>query len=151
MKIKHFFIRLNKENLINDETTLNNFLDNKVVKKIKTELILGIPNVWSILIFYEDQNAKTQDKSYHKILINDENELSNEEQKIYAVLKQWRQDKANAMNIPNYVVAHNTELMTIAKVKPQTIDELLKIKGFVRGGQKILKYGTEIIAVLNSI
>lgn len=41
------------------------------------------------------------------------------------------------------------ELITIAKVKPQSLDELSKIKGF--GGQKISKFGDDIIALLNSI
>lgn len=41
--------------------------------------------------------------------------------------------------------------MTIAKIKPQSLDELSKVKGFVSGGQKIAKYGDDIIAVLNSI
>jgi superfamily II DNA helicase RecQ len=47
------------------------------------------------------------------------------------------------------MVCHNTELLTIAKIKPQTLDELSKIKGF--GGRKIAKFGYDIIAVLNSI
>lgn len=151
MKIKHFYIRLNKENLQDDQDTLNSFLENIVVKKTATELITGQPNFWSILVFYDDQKVERQDKNSDKITITDENELTDEEKNIYAVLKQWRQDKASEMNVPNYVVAHNTELMSIAKVKPETLDELLKVKGFVSGGQKILKYGDDIIAVLNSI
>lgn len=47
------------------------------------------------------------------------------------------------------MVCHNTKLMRIAKVKPQTLDELSNIKGF--GGQKILKFGDDIIALMNSI
>jgi hypothetical protein len=39
--------------------------------------------------------------------------------------------------------------MIIAKVKPQTLSDSSKIKGF--GGQKISKFGEDIIALLNSI
>jgi ribonuclease D len=151
MKIKHFYIRLSKENIQNDEDTLNCFLENVVVKKTATELITGQPNFWSILVFYDDQKVERQDRSLDKITITDEYELTDEEKNIYVVLKQWRQNKATEMNVPSYVVAHNTELMSIARVKPQTLDELQKVKGFVSGGQKILKYGGDIIAVLNSI
>ncbi|MCO6494148.1 MAG: HRDC domain-containing protein [Bacteroidetes bacterium] len=151
MKLRHFFIRLNKENLQNDQDILNSFLENVVVKKTATELITGQPHFWSILVFYDDQKAERQDKISTKITITSETDLTDEEKNIYAVLKQWRQGKASAMNVPNYVVAHNTELMSIAKVKPQTFDELLNVKGFVKGGQKILKYGNDIIAILNSI
>ncbi|MBV6462422.1 MAG: Ribonuclease D [Flavobacteriales bacterium] len=151
MKIKHYYIRLNKENLQIDQDTLNSFLDNVVVKKTVTELINGQPNFWSILVFYDEQKADRQDKNSEKVAVTSETELTAEEKNIYDVLREWRQDKASELNVPNYVVAHNTELMTIAKIKPQSLDELSKVKGFVSGGQKIAKYGDDIIAVLNSI
>lgn len=47
------------------------------------------------------------------------------------------------------MVAHNAELMSIAKMKPQTVEDLPKIKGF--GERKIAKYGDDIITILNSI
>lgn len=149
MKVKVFHIRLTKENLQTDQDNLNNFLDSVTVKKTAIELINGQPNFWSILVFYEDQKAEKQEKNSDKISITDESELTENEKIIFATLKQWRQDKATQLNISNFMVCHNTELMTIAKVKPQTLDELSKIKGF--GGQKIAKFGYDILAVLNSI
>ena len=149
MKVKVFHIRLTKENLQNDQDNLNNFLDNVTVKKTVTELINGQPNFWSILVFYDDQKVEKQQKNSDKISITDENNLTDEEKRIFATLTQWRQDKATQLNIPNFMVCHNTELMSISKVKPQTLDELSNIKGF--GGQKIAKFGDDILALLNSI
>lgn len=148
MKVKVFHIRLTKENLQTDQDNLNNFLDSVTVKKTATELINGQPNFWSILVFYDDQKAEKHEIKTDKISVTDENELTDDEKIIYSTLKQWRQDKAAQQNIPNFMVCHNTELMTISKVKPQTLDELSKIKGF--GGQKIAKFGDDIIALLNS-
>jgi superfamily II DNA helicase RecQ len=149
MKVKVFHIRLTKENLQSDQEALNNFLDTVTVKKTATELINGQPNFWSILIFYDDQKTERQVKYSDKIAVTDENKLTDDEKRIFTTLKQWRQDKATQLNIPNFMVCHNSELMSIAKVKPQTLDELSKIKGF--GRQKIAKFGDDIIAVLNSI
>lgn len=149
MKIKVFYIRLTKENLQSDQDNLNSFLDSVTVKKTATELINGQPNFWSILVFYDEQKVEKQEKTSDKISITDENELTDEEKRIFATLKQWRQDKATQLNIPSFMVCHNTELMTIAKVKPQSLDELSNIKGF--GGQKIAKFGDDILALLNSI
>ena len=149
MKIKVFHIRLTKENLQSDQDNLNSFLDSVTVKKTATELINGQPNFWSILVFYYEQKVEKQEKTSDKISITDENELTDEEKRIFATLKQWRQDKATQLNIPSFMVCHNTELMTIAKVKPQSLDELSNIKGF--GGQKIAKFGDDILALLNSI
>lgn len=151
MKVKHFYLRLSQQYLQIDQESLNNFLENVIVKKTVTELIDEQLKFWSILVFYEEQNNQLNAKKPDKISITNENELSEEEKKIYTVLKQWRQDKASKLNVPNYVVAHNAELISIAKVKPQNIDELVKIKGFTRNGRKISKYGDDIIAVLNSI
>ena len=47
------------------------------------------------------------------------------------------------------MICSNKELISIAKVKPQNFEELEKIKGFA--GQKIAKFGSDIIALLNSI
>lgn len=149
MKVKVFHIRLTKDNLQSDQDNLNNFLETVSVKKTATELINGQPNFWSILVFYNDQKTVKQGKTSDKISLTDESELTDEEKLIFSALKQWRQDKGTQLNIPNFMVCHNTELMTIAKVKPQSLDELSKIKGF--GEQKIAKFGDDIIALLNSI
>jgi len=149
MKVQVFHIRLTKENEQTDQDSLNEFMDSVAVKKTSTELILGQPNFWSILVFYDDKKEEKKEKSPDKIAVTIEAELTEDERRIFLTLKQWRQDKATQLNIPNFMVCHNTELMTIAKVKPETLDDLSKIKGF--GGQKTAKFGDDIIAVLNSI
>lgn len=149
MKIKVFHIRLTKENLQGDQSCLNEFLDNVVVKKTATELITGQPNFWSILVFYDDKKTEKLEPTSGKILDVDENELTDEENRTLSALKQWRQSKATQLNVPNFMICHNSELIAVAKWKPQTLYELSKIKGF--GGQKISKFGDDILALLNSI
>ena len=39
--------------------------------------------------------------------------------------------------------------MTFGRVKPENLNDIWKIKGF--GGQKIAKFDTDILALLNSI
>lgn len=148
MKVKVFHIRLTKENLQADQDNLNDFLDTVSISKIESVLITGQPNFWSILVFFGEKNADLP-KSSNKIAVTTDSELTEEEKLIYNALRQWRNDKAINLNLPSYVIAHNTQLMTIAKVKPQTLDDFINIKGF--GGQKVAKYGEDIIALLNSI
>jgi len=148
MRVKVFHIRLTKENLQSDQDNLNDFLDSVSIKKIESELITGQPNFWSILLFYEEKGTELH-KPSDKIAVITEDQLTEEEKYIYNALRKWRNDKAISQNLPSYVIAHNTQLMTIAKVKPQTLDDFINIKGF--GGQKVAKYGEDIIAVLNSI
>lgn len=149
MKVKVFHIRLTKENLQNDQEIINQFLKSVTAKKTSTQLINGQPNFWSVLIFYDEQKAEKTQRHSSKFSVSSESELTADENRIYGVLKQWRFDKASKLNIPSFIVCHNTELMTIAKIKPQSLDDLKKIKGF--GEHKIAKYGDDILAVLNSI
>jgi superfamily II DNA helicase RecQ len=149
MKVKVFHIRLTKEYLQIDQDDLNSFLDSVTVKKTATELVSGQPNYWSILVFYDIQNTEKNEKSAEKFEITSVSQLTVEEIEIFKVLKNWRAGRANKINVKPFVVAHNKVLMTIAKIKPKTLEELYKIKGFAK--KKVEQYGEDIIGILQSI
>lgn len=142
MKVKAFKIRLGETHLPADQELVNDFLSNVNVKKTSTGLVCG--EYWSLLAFYDEGGS-----SPLKVFLPSEAELTDEQRRIYEALKQWRFDKANTAGLPAYLISSNGELITIAKVKPQSIDELVKIRGY--GGQKIAKYGEEIIALIRSV
>lgn len=148
MQIKVFHIRLAKEHLKSDEDELNEFMDNVVVKKTVSELIMGHPNFWSILVFYTPISPKDDIHTSTKFTVNNLSELSNQELQVFEALKQWRFDKAQELGIPLYMVFANNELMSIAKAQPQNAEDLLKIKGI--GGYKAAQYGDDVLAILNS-
>jgi superfamily II DNA helicase RecQ len=152
MKVKHFHIRLNKDNLHQDEEALNSFMQTVSVKKTATQLVsVGQANYWSILVFYLDtipfeehhENISEKQPSF------DPSTLNVEERNRYDALRTWRADTATKENFPNFIVAHNSQLGAIAKLNPIATDELLKVKGL--GKRRVARYGDEIIAVLNSI
>ena len=64
-------------------------------------------------------------------------------------LKLWRNDIATRLNLPGYMVTSNATLINVSRANPKSNDELLNIKGL--GPNKIEKYGSDIIALLNSI
>jgi len=74
--------------------------------------------------------------------------LTADEKVIYDALKIWRQAKAVQLNMPSYMVCHNAHLMTLAKVKPQSLEAFAQIKGF--GARKISQFGEDLVAVLNA-
>ena len=150
MKVQVFHIRLTKENLVADQEKLNDFLEKVTVKKTAIELVQGQTNFWSIVVFYELANATTDKSSKNdKISFAADTPLTDEETKIVDILRQWRTDKANELGLPAYMICTNADLTTIAKVKPRSIEDLINIKGFA--GQKISKFGSDIIAALNSV
>jgi superfamily II DNA helicase RecQ len=152
MKAKHFHIRLNKEDLQQDEDRLNEFLPTVVVKKTATQVITsGQTSYWSIIVFYDDiSTLETHHTSAtEKQPSFDPSTLTGEERNRYEALRTWRADEAAKDNFPNYIIASNAQLGAIAKLNPSTKDELNNLKGFRE--KKAIKYGDEIIAVLNSI
>jgi len=147
MKIKTIHVRLSKEYINSDEAKLNDFLKDKEVintfaELVKTEKI----NFWSLLIAYEEQII---DNKSGKITYSKNAELTEKEQNIFDALKLWRSDTAAKENVPQFVIAHDRELITIVKQKIENINDLKNVKGF--GEKKIAKYGNDIIVLLNSI
>ena len=152
MKVKHFHIRLNKENLQQDEDRLNAFLPTVVVEKTVPQIInSGQTYYWSILVFYKDISTLETHLSSatEKQPPFDPSILTREERNRYEALRTWRAEEAAKDNFPNYIVASNAQLGAIAKLNPSTKEEVSNLKGF--GEKKAAKYGDEIIAVLNSI
>jgi ATP-dependent DNA helicase RecQ len=64
-------------------------------------------------------------------------------------LKQWRREKASALNVPPYVILHDSVVEEIARLRPQTPDQLRVIKGI--GDGKLAQFGAEIIGVVQNL
>ena len=150
MKLKVFNIRLTKEHLQSDQEELNQFLEAISVKKTSCQLINAQINFWSILVFYDQKTTREPRTSQvSKFFYTVDTELDEQEQKILDSLKIWRQEKASELNLPTYMICSNSELVTLVKVRPDSIEMLVSIRGF--GDQKIAKFGEEIIAFMNSV
>jgi superfamily II DNA helicase RecQ len=153
MKVKVFHIRLSREHLQQDQDRINEFIENVNVKKTALELVSGQINFWSIVVFYDDlkesNDSKEESSRSGKISFSVDTELTEEEKKILVALRLWREEKSVELNFPSFMICSNKELISIAKTKPQNFEELERIKGFA--GQKIAKFGSDIIALLNSM
>lgn len=149
MNLKLFQTRLDEAHVQHDQETINTFMDTVTVKKTATQFVIGQPDFWSVLVFYENgKTRKNGSRGREKISFDPDVELTDVEKQIILALKQWRKDRASAINVPNFMVCHNSELLSITKLKPHTMEDLAKVKGF--GDQKIAKYGDDIIAVVNA-
>lgn len=141
MNIKVFNIRLDKENCQNDQSKMNTFLDSVEVKLTSTNFVTtGTVDFWSAVVFYESKNANSTQKEVI--------ELNEKEKEIFTALKQWRNDLALKLGWSAFRICHNSHLISIAKEKPQNLDELKKVKSF--GESRTLHYGDDIISLLNA-
>jgi len=149
MNIKLFQTRLDDQHYQQDQEAINTFMATVKVKRTATQFVIGQPDFWSILVFYEPGKPhRNGSKESDKISFEPDIELTAEEKQINNALRQWRKDRAREGSVPEYLICHNAELISVAKTKPRTMEELNKLKGF--GDQKIAKYGDDIIAVVNA-
>lgn len=141
MNIKVFNIRLDKENCQNDQSRMNAFLDSVEVKLTSTNFVTtGTTDFWSAVVFYE---LKKSDSKPTEVI-----ELNEQENEIFTALKQWRNDLAQKLGWSAFRICHNSHLISIAKSKPQNLDELKTVKSF--GETRTLNYGDDILSVLNA-
>ncbi|HSD15050.1 MAG TPA: HRDC domain-containing protein [Flavobacterium sp.] len=97
-----------------------------------------------VLLHYEDK-SQTKDA----LITVQETELTPGGLYVLECLKQWRTEKAEELNVPKFMVCHNSELINIAFHHPKDREALKNIKGF--GSKKIEKFEDEIIGVLNVV
>ncbi len=141
MNIKVFNIRLDKENCQQDQSRMNAFLDSVEVKLTSTNFVTtGTTDFWSAVVFYE---LKKSDSKPSEVI-----ELNEQENQIFTALKQWRNDLAQKLGWSAFRICHNSHLISIAKSKPQNLDELKKVKSF--GEIRTLNYGDDILSILNT-
>lgn len=146
MNIKVFNIRLSKEFCQLDQDRMNDFLRKVEVNLTASNFVTtNTSDYWSAVVFYSPLN-----KNKEKIRVNDTAvNLSPKEQIIFDALRKWRNDLALKLDWSPYRICHNAHLVEIAKTNPVSLVELENVTGF--GSARVMKYGDDIIAVLNAI
>lgn len=142
LQFKIFNIPL--ENAENSLVELNSFLKDVDVKRVFANTIND--NFWSILIGYTATVSGQRNEKDEKLLCDSLSELTDSERAMYEHLRQWRNDKAQSLNLPEYMIFSNKSLMSIAKFRPKTTEELLRIYGI--GEKKAIDFGEDIITLL---
>lgn len=61
-------------------------------------------------------------------------------------LREWRYQKAKALDLPAFWVLHNSVLEELARRRPRSLDELEAVRGI--GSRKIEQFGSEIIELI---
>ena len=164
MNLQHFRARLDEQHLESDQQSINQFMEQVVVKQTATQFVPGAPDFWSILLFYEPINGievnghepvKKKAVVHESTLpavtateVVEEEPLTSDQAQILLALKTWRKDKAHEAQRPEYLIVQNATLESLARKKPRSTKELSTIKGL--GEHKIAQFGEDIMAILNA-
>jgi len=89
----------------------------------------------------EDKKAQPQQQPFPTT------STSNENTPIYRELREYRLQKSREEGIKPYYIYNNAQLEQIITLMPETIEELMQIKGFA--DIKCKKYGDAIINIVN--
>ena len=138
MQLQSFVLRLDDKKPL-DLARLNGFLEQVTPLQVTGALIPGPRPAWSVLVMYEGEAPLDTEP-----VAPPEEPL--EEDPLFQALRQWRSEKARQEGVKPYLVAHNSELIEIARLRPLTAEALEAIKGF--GPRKVERYGREVLEVI---
>jgi len=77
-----------------------------------------------------------------------EDSLSPDGKRILSALKIWRNQIAQDVNLPEFMILNNNTLLAIATYMPQGLEPLSIIKGMSE--KKVERYGNDVIAIVNA-
>ena len=65
---------------------------------------------------------------------------------VFQALREWRKGVAKEHGVPAYTVFHDSTLLEIARVLPESLEDLRNISGI--GATKLERYGQPLIAIV---
>jgi ATP-dependent DNA helicase RecQ len=79
---------------------------------------------------------------------NRDTPMGAEEQSLLAALKEWRRSEASRARLPAFIVAHDSVLEAVARLKPNNLEQILAVPGF--GERKTETYGAAIVYIVRN-
>lgn len=89
------------------------------------------------------KGKKRKEKKLSKTISLNENDKT-----LFYALRNWRKEEAEKRNIPAFIIAHDSLLERVAESRPQSIEELLAIKGI--GNKKAEDIGDSLLAEIKA-
>lgn len=96
--------------------------------------------------------AKTAPKRTERRLIDKSRvnaeavDLEGVDEGVYEALRTWRREVSKEHGVPAYTVFHDSTLRELARVRPQSIEELRSISGI--GATKLERYGDALLEAM---
>jgi ATP-dependent DNA helicase RecQ len=92
---------------------------------------------------------RTERRLVDKTRVNAEvADLAGVDDNLYEALRTWRREVSKEHGVPAYTVFHDSTLRELARVRPQSIDELRAISGI--GATKLERYGEALLETLGA-
>lgn len=146
MQVRFFTIPI--KNTEEAEAEINRFLGSHRILAVDRRFVdNGENSFWTLAVEYLRGAAEARDEARPgKPKVDYKDVLSPEDFAVFSRLRELRKKRADAEAVPVYAVLTNEQLAAIARARPASPAELLKIEGL--GDAKAGKYGEEVLAVI---
>lgn len=137
----------------NETNRLNRFLQQHSIHSIERQFVSeGANSFWSICVVTHDKNQSKNysesSRSSSKPKIDYHAELSPEHFTIFARLREFRNQLANAHDVAPYAVFTNDQLAKVSQLKVINLETMSRLKGI--GGKRLKIYAVELLEKLAS-
>ena len=131
-----------------EQEEMNRFLrGHRVVQTCKELVVTGSASHWAILAEYLDRTEKSASEPV-KGKVDYKDILNAEDFSLFSKLREARKKLAEENGLPVYAVCTNEQLAEIAKRKPKSLAECMKIGGIGQG--KAEKYIPALLECISS-
>ncbi len=148
MKIRVFTLRFDPAQGGFDDGELRAFMDGHDVIDVEREFFKHQRTPWMMLMVRYEPAQVPREKSWRPPAASGEADeaagLDPVQRGRYESLRSWRNARARSEGIPTYGILHNNQLAELAKLEPQTLADLAKVKGI--GERKRAKYGDDLVS-----
>lgn len=164
MQAHHFYIHLQEPQFSNDLNHLNQFLTQNAFVDRTFKFVPADQPYWSVLFLSKPKSAiKNQEDDTFAIPAEfgkeiktapdpktlDMSTMSRSDLDLYDQLKAWRTSEASSLKIAPFVICTNQCLVHIVNMKPDSLENLLKVPGW--GPAKNDKYGLEVLNIISAM
>lgn len=123
----------------------NTFIKSLIKEMLRSNLVCLKDGTYSMLkLNQSSMDILLQNKKV--ILFVKEEQILDKD--LFIKLKEWRRNRASKEGIKPYIIFSDSSLIEIANNLPKNEEELIQIRGV--GEKKVLKYGKEILQIINS-
>lgn len=117
------------------------------ILEIKQVLLKELQSGFSMTKLIQIRATASLKKEKEKTKFTSKSEVETKHPQLYSLLKYWRNEEAEMLMKPHYMIATTKSLIGISNELPCTKKQLLSIKGF--GKAKVDAYGDDIIDMVN--
>ena len=147
MKLKVFSLRYEPDFGGFDDGPMRQFIGDKTVLGVHEHFFHhdGTP-VWAVMVSYREPPDPMGPRAAASREPAEQAAVATTDRATYETLRRWRNERAKREGRPPYVILNNRQAAELARRRPRTREELLRVPGI--GDARAEAYGDELLSLV---